>query len=193
VEDAHAGLIWLAENAGTLGVDPERIAIAGLSAGAGLAAGLGLLNRDRSGPTVAFQLLLSPMIDNLHDTDSGRIVNHPVWSRQTSLNAWEMYLDGTPGPDASPYAAASRARDLAALPAAYVSVGSEDLFRDECIDYARRLHDHGVATELAVFPGMYHAAENFAPQARVSQRLRQSYLRALADALGVSRGAADVS
>ncbi|HEY5681935.1 MAG TPA: alpha/beta hydrolase [Pseudomonadales bacterium] len=193
VEDAYAALCWLAGNAGALGVDAERLSIAGLSAGAGLTAGLALLNRDRGGPAVAFQLLLSPMLDNLHDTASGRIVNHPTWSRQTSLNAWEMYLDGTPGLDASPYAAPSRATDLSGLPEAYVSVGAEDLFRDECIDYARRLHEHGVATELAVFPGMYHVAENFAPQARVCQRLHGSYLRALADGLGVSRGAADGS
>ncbi|NIP13963.1 MAG: alpha/beta hydrolase fold domain-containing protein [Pseudomonadales bacterium] len=193
VEDAYAGLSWLAGNAAALGVDPERIAVAGFSAGAGLAAGLALLNRDRGGPTVVFQLLLSPMLDNLHDTASGQIVNHPAWSRQTSLNAWEMYLGGTPGLDASPYAAASRATDLSGLPKAYVSVGAEDLFRDECIDYARRLHQQGIATELAVFPGMYHAAENFAPQARVSQRLQESYVRALADGLGVSRGAGAIS
>jgi acetyl esterase/lipase len=62
-------------------------------------------------------------------------------------------------------------------------VGSEDLFRDEDIDYARRLIAAGVPSELAVFPGLYHGGDLFVPQARISQRLQQSFMRALTDAL----------
>ncbi|MDH3644702.1 MAG: alpha/beta hydrolase [Gammaproteobacteria bacterium] len=183
VEDCYASLVWMTEHAADLNIDHSRIAIGGASAGAGMAAGLALLNRDRGGPQLALQLLLYPMIDNLHDTVSGQFVNHPVWNQQTSFNAWEMYLNGTPGVEASPYAAASRAADLANLPPAYICVGSEDLFRDECIDYARRLIAAGVPSELAVFPGVFHAAEVFVPQAKVSQRLHVSFMRALRDML----------
>jgi acetyl esterase len=183
VEDCHASLLWMVAHAGELNIDPERIAIGGPSGGGGMVAGLALLNRDREGPRLALQLLLYPMIDNLHDSKSGRYVNHPVWNRQTSLNAWEMYLNGVPGVDASPYAAATRATDLGGLPPAYVCVGSEDLFRDENIDYARRLSDAGVPTELTVFPGLFHGADIFVPEADVSQRLQRSFLLALADAL----------
>jgi acetyl esterase len=183
VEDCYASLVWMVERSAELNVDPARIAIGGASAGAGMAAGLALINRDRGGPQLALQLLLYPMIDNLHDTASGQYVNHPVWNQQTSFNAWEMYLNGAPGVEASPYAAATRAADLAGLPSAYICVGSEDLFRDECIDYARRLIAAGVSSELGVFPGVFHAAEVFVPGARISQRLQQSFLRALTDAL----------
>jgi acetyl esterase len=183
IEDCHAGLLWMVEHAAELNVDPARIAIAGQSGGSGLAAGLALYNRDRGGPSLVLQLLLYPMIDNLHDTSSGRYVNHPVWNRQTSLDAWEMYLDGTPGLAASPHAAAARATDLSGLPPTYICVGSEDLFRDEDIDYAQRLIAAGVPTELAVFPGLYHGGDLFVPQARISRRLQQSFLQALADAL----------
>jgi len=183
VEDCYASLLWMAAHAAELRIDPARIAIGGPSGGGGLAAGLALLNRDRGGPPLTLQLLLYPMIDNLHDTDSGRYVNHPVWNRQTSLNAWEMYLNGTPGVDASPYAAASRATDLSGLPPAYICVGSEDLFRDEDIDYARRLMAAAVPTELAVFPGLYHGGDLFVPHSPISQRLQRSFLQALADAL----------
>jgi acetyl esterase len=183
VEDCYASLLWMVERAAELNVDPARIAIGGPSGGGGLAAGLALINRDRGGPRLALQLLLYPMIDNLHDTPSGRYVNHPVWNQQTSFNAWEMYLNGTPGLEASPYAAATRAPDLAGLPPAYICVGAEDLFRDEDMDYARRLIAAGVATELAVFPGLYHGADLFVPGARVSRRLQRSFLQALADAL----------
>ena len=94
-----------------------------------------------------------------------------------------MYLDGTPGEAASPYAAPSRASSLRGLPPAYLSVGSEDLFRDEDIEYGRRLLDEDVPCEIAVFPGMYHAGEGFAPEAKISKRLNQSFLVALYDAL----------
>ncbi len=184
VEDCYAGLLWMVGEARTLGIDPERIAIAGQSGGGGMVAGLALLNRDRAGPALQLQLLLYPMIDNLHGTASGSIEDHPVWNRKTSLAAWEMYLNGVPGATASPYAAAARAQDLAGLPPAYVCVGTEDLFRDESIDYARRLIAAGVAVELAVFPGLYHGGDLFVPEAKISQRLQRSFLGALADALG---------
>ncbi len=184
-EDCHAALSWAVERSSALGIDPTRIAIGGASAGGGMAAGLALLNRDRGGPAIAFQLLLYPMIDNLHDTPSGQISDHPVWNRQTSFNAWAMYLDGEPGVDASPYAAAARASDLAGLPPAYICVGAEDLFRDEDIEYARRLMAAGVACELCVYPGLFHGADSFLPQAAVSRRLELGFLHALAHRLGL--------
>jgi acetyl esterase len=181
-EDCHAALLWMAKNAESLGVDRDRIALGGASAGGGMAAGVALMNRDRGGPDLRLQLLLYPMIDNLHDTRSGQIVNHPVWNRGTSFNAWEMYLDGVPGEAASPYAAASRAKELAGLPPAHICVGAEDLFRDEDIEYARRLLEADVPCELAVYPGLFHGGDMFMPSARVSQRLEAGVLRALADA-----------
>ena len=184
-EDCWAALNWVVEQADDLQIDLDRLAIGGASAGGGMAAGLALLNRDRGGPKLAMQLLIYPMIDNLHDTPSGQYTNHPVWNRHTSFNAWEMYLDGTPGKDASPYACAARATDLEGLPPAYVCVGAEDLFRDEDIDYARRLIAAGVPCELAVYPGLFHGADGFLPTARISRRLEQGYQAALAQALGL--------
>ena len=183
LNDCHSSLTWLMKNAEELGIDAHRLVIGGVSAGGGLAAGLALRNRDGARHPVVLQFLLYPMLDNLHDSESGRIENHPVWNRTTSFNAWEMYLDGEPGLNASPYAAAIRASSLAGLPPAYICVGTEDLFRDENIEYARRLSRDGVPCELAVLPGMYHGGDAFAPTARVSQRMQQGFLRALKDAL----------
>ena len=178
-EDCHTGWLWTVANAGKLGIDPERIAIAGASAGAGMCAGVALMNRDRKGPQPAYQMLLYPMLDNLHATDSGRLEGHAVWSRESSLNAWEMYLDGTPGEKASPYAAASRATDVSGMPPTCVSVGAVDLFRDECIAYAQLLMAQGVATELLVFPGMFHGGEIFIPDVQVSRDMRASIYSAM--------------
>jgi acetyl esterase/lipase len=181
--DCYATLQWMAAESGALGIDPARIAIGGASAGGGMAAGVALMARDRGGPALKFQLLLYPMIDNLHATGSGKIENHPIWNQGTSFIAWEMYLNGTPGTDASPYAAAARAKDLRGLPPAYVCVGTEDLFRDEDVFYAQRLVSAGIPCELAVFPGLYHGGDIFVPGAAISARLRRSFLAALSDAL----------
>ncbi len=185
LEDCWAALQWVVANAEALRIDPSRLAIGGASAGGGMAAGLALMNRDRGGPDLAMQLLLYPMIDNLHDTPSGQYTNHPVWNQRTSFNAWEMYLDGTPGKNASPYAAAARAEDLSGLAPAYVCVGAEDLFRDEDIEYARRLIAAGVPCELAVYPGLFHGGDSFMPTAAISRRLETTYQAALAQRLGL--------
>ena len=182
-EDCYASLKWLMSKQSAYDINLDRVALAGASAGGGMAAGVALMNRDRDNYPLTLQLLIYPMIDNLHGTTSGQYENHPVWNLRTSSNAWEMYLSGTPGKDASPYAAAARATDLSGLPPAHICVGSIDLFRDEDIDYASRLTAAGVATELAVFPGVYHGAESFVPKAAVSQRLTKSFMVALRDSL----------
>ncbi len=182
-DDCYDALLWVHQHAESLGIDPSRIGIGGASAGAGMSAGVALMSRDRQGPALSFQFLLYPMLDNLHNTASGALDNHAVWNRQTSLNAWEMYLDGTPGLQASPYAAAGRAEDLSRLPPTYLTVGTEDLFRDECIDYAQRLMAARVPTQLAVFPGVFHSAEMLAPEAAVSQRMTHCLFSALGDLL----------
>ncbi len=182
-DDCFATLRWVMNNADDLGIDPARVAIGGASAGGGMAAGVALMNRDRDNFPLRLQLLLYPMIDNLHETISGKYTNHPVWKQRTSFNAWDMYLNGKPALDASPYAAATRAADLGGLPPAYICVGAEDLFRDEDIAYAQRLITAGIACELAVYPGLYHGADSFVPKARVSRRLNEAFMRALTDSL----------
>ena len=160
---------------------PRKIILAGPSAGGGLAASAALLNRDRGGPEVAFQLLIYPMIDNQHDTPSGHMDIPPsTWTRETSLHAWSLYAEEE---GASPYAAASRATDLSGLPPAYIMCGDLDLFLDEDIAYANRLRSSGVPVELAIYPGAPHGFNGFAPQAAVSKRANASIRMALEHAL----------
>jgi len=181
--DSYAAFLWMVEHAEELGIDPNRIAIGGDSAGAGMAAGLALRNRDEQGPAIALQLLIYPMLDNLHSTPSGAIEDYPIWNRTTSFNAWEMYLNGTPGAKASPYASPARASDVSGLPKTFLTIGTVDLFRDEVIDYAQRLMAAGVPTQLAVFPGAYHGSQVFVPDAPISQQMIGSYVEALKEAL----------
>jgi len=174
VEDCYAGLQWLFAHAGDLGVDSSRIVIGGASAGGGLTAGLALLARDRREVPVAFQLLIYPMIDDRNVTPASYAITDPrVWHRESNRLGWKAYLgrDGG-GDDVSPYAAAARATDLTNLPPAYIPVGALDLFIDENIEYAQRLIQAGVPTELHVYPGAFHGFDVFAPSAAVSKQFK---------------------
>jgi acetyl esterase/lipase len=97
------------------------------------------------------------MLDDRQITPSSRLDGLPIWSRQSNTYGWRSYLGDLYGTDDVPaYAAAARATDLSGLPPAYVSVGSVDGFRDEDIEYALRLNQAGVPTELHVYPGAPH-------------------------------------
>ena len=183
LEDCYTGLAWTAAHTGELGIDPGRIAVVGQSAGGGLAAGLALLVRDRGEIPLCFQLLIYPMIDDRNTTPSSHLVTK-VWTRETNLLGWHSYLGHEPGlPDVSPYAAPARAEDLGGLAPAFIGVGTLDVFRDENIDYARRLLAAGVPTELHVYAGAPHGFEGLAPQAAVSQRFNRDIAEALRRAL----------
>jgi len=181
VEDCYAALKWLSDHSDELGVDQSRIAIGGPSAGGGLAAGLALLARDRREVEVAFQLLIYPMIDDRNIAlASEAIPDTYVWSREANLIGWRSYLGREPGgADVSPYAAASRATDLSGLPRAYIAVGELDLFLNENIEYAQRLLEAGVSTELHVYPGAFHGFNAIVPGADISQRFNAGSENAL--------------
>jgi acetyl esterase/lipase len=185
VEDCYTGLKWLYTHADELGVEPSRIAIGGPSGGGGLTAGLALMVRDRKEVPVVFQLLIYPMIDDRNATPASYAITDPrVWNRESNRLGWKAYLgrDGG-GADVSPYAAASRATDLTNLPPTYISVGTLDLFVDENIEYAQRLIQAGVPTELHVYPGAFHGFDLFAPSARVSKQFKADRDNALKRAL----------
>lgn len=181
VEDCYAALCWLAEHAAELGVDPARLAVAGDSAGGGLAAGVALLSRDRGGPALALQLLIYPMLDDRTRTPDPELPPELLtWTYEDNITGWDALLgQSAGGDDVSAYAAPARAEDLSGLPPTYLDVGDLDIFRDEDIDYARRLSAAGVATELHLHPGCPHAFEGLAPDAGVSKRVIADRVRRL--------------
>ncbi|MDX3574884.1 alpha/beta hydrolase, partial [Streptomyces sp. ID05-47C] len=178
VDDVYAGLLWTAEHAKELGADPERIVIAGASAGGGLTAALALLLRDRGGPRPLGQVLLCPMLDDRNDTPSShQMAGLGVWDRTANETGWTALLgEVRGGPDVSPYAAPARAEDLSGLPPAFLDVGSAETFRDEVVAYASRIWQAGGVAELHVWPGGFHGFDGFAPQAAVSRAARTAQL-----------------
>jgi acetyl esterase/lipase len=162
LEDCYEGLRWTFEHAAELGIDETRIGVVGTSAGGGLAAALALLSRDRAEVDLAFQLLECPMLDDRQLTPSSRLDGLPIWTREENALGWRCYLGDLYGTDVEPYAAPARSVELSRLPATLVIVGSADGFRDESIDYASRLIQAGVPTDLHVLSGVPHGIQAFA-------------------------------
>ena len=184
LEDCYTALSWLYKQCQTLNVDTSRIAIGGISAGGGLAAGLALLARDRGEFAPVFQMLLCPMLDDSSSSASSEnISDERTWNRHCNLKGWEAYL-GEQG-TGSVYAAAARATNLSGLPPAYIPEGSLDIFVDENTLYAHRLEAAGVAVEHLVYPGGVHAFEYIYPAAGVSSRARKDHYAALKQALSI--------
>lgn len=171
VEDCYAGLVWTAAHAEELGIDPDRIVLVGQSAGGGLAAGTALLARDRRGPAVLAQILVSPMLDDSDSTVSTHQIDGVgVADRGMTRVGWEAYLgDRRGGDDVSIYAAPARAGDLTGLPPAYLDCGSAEVFRDETVAYAGKLWAAGVQAELHVWPGAFHGFTSMQPHAALSR------------------------
>ncbi|WP_103354184.1 alpha/beta hydrolase [Amycolatopsis sp. CA-128772] len=186
VEDCYAALAWVAAKAGELGIDPARLGVAGESAGGGLAAAVALLARDRGGPELSFQYLGIPELDDRLATPSMRAyTDTPVWNRPNAIFSWTSYLGAEPGgADVSPYAAPSRATDLAGLPPAFVTTCQFDPLRDEGIDYAQRLAHAGVPVDLRLYPGTFHGS-SLVETAAVSRRMFADELDALRRGLGI--------
>lgn len=181
LHDSYAALAWMHNQAADLGIDTDRIAIGGESAGGGLAASLALFARDQGAFSICFQMLTYPMLDDRTGSAANPadpLTGEFVWTRERNQLGWSYYLGATE--PAAPHAPA-RAERLDNLPPAWISTAALDLFRDENIDYAQRLLKAGVPTELIVYPGACHGFQ-MAPNAMVTKQ----YLRDHAEAL--SRG-----
>lgn len=181
LEDCYAALMWLHAHAQDLGVDPNRIALGGESAGGGLAASLAQLAHERGEVRPIFQLLIYPMLDDtsaLH-TD----VPNPewlIWNQKSNRFGWESYLGQALGSDAvPPYAVPSRRAHLTGLPPAWIGVGTLDLFYDEDVAYAQKLKDAGIACELVTIPGAFHGFDGLDQGIQVVRAFRQSQIAAL--------------
>jgi acetyl esterase len=161
VEDADASLRYVAEHCAQFGVDPNRIAVGGDSAGGNLAAVVSLIARDRGGPNVAFQLLIYPATDYhddrpaMHEFAQGYFLTRPLLDY-----FWGHYLNG-PQDGRHPHVSPINAESLAGLPPALVITAECDPIRDQGEAYAERLRESGVPVSVKRYEGAIHAFFNF--------------------------------
>ncbi|MFI7523302.1 alpha/beta hydrolase [Micromonospora globbae] len=176
VDDCYHGLLWTAEHAADLGIDPARLVVAGASAGGGLAAGVTLMARDRGTPAIAAQVLIGPMLDHRNRTVSSRQYSGEpgVWTREMNEFGWRSVLGDLAGADVPAYVSPALADDLSGLPTTYVDAGSAEVFRDEDVDFASRIWAAGGQAELHVWAGGFHGFDALYPRVPVSAAARRT-------------------
>ncbi|QLL09936.1 alpha/beta hydrolase [Mycobacterium vicinigordonae] len=179
LEDAITVLNWVAGSAAQLGVDVTRLAVAGSSAGAALAACLAQGAADGVLPSVIFQLLHQPVLDDRLTASRTEFRATPAFDGEGAALMWRYYLAGQPPTAAS---VPARRDELSGLATALVTCAEVDPFRDEAVDYALRLLRAGVGTGLHVFPGTCHGFDSLLPDWSASQRLFALQGEALAKA-----------
>jgi acetyl esterase/lipase len=181
LEDCYSALKWIVSNAQQLGIDNQRIAVGGGSAGAGLAASLAQYAHDQNEIKIIFQLLVYPMLDDrtvlrTEIDDSNNI----TWNQKSNQFGWESYLGKKCGDEDMPeYSVPARRKNLSGLPTAWIGVGTLDMFYDEDMAYAQRLKQAGVQCEAYVVSGAFHGFDVFDSQIPIVQEFRKSQITAL--------------
>ena len=182
VEDAYASLLWVVGNSPALGLDPSRVAVAGDSAGANIAAALCLMARDRKGPEVVLQALVYPIADCDFETESYRTCGEGYGLATEEMKwYWNQYLSSDGDRD-NPYVSIARATSLTGLPPALVLTAEYDPLRDEGEAYAKRLEEAGVPTRLVRYDGAIHGFFTLPfggkGRAEVAKELRRAFEQA---------------
>ena len=185
IDDCYATLEWADVNRKQIGANAAPIAVIGHSAGGGLTLATCLRARDRSGPKIAFQMPIYPMIDDRMTLPSATDNRAPVWNSKSNALAWSLYLGELGvGDQTVPYdAAPARAKNLSGMPPTATFVGSLDPFLDETSRMADQLRRNGVPSAFEVFEGAFHASELLVPKAKISRKANAYFLKAFEDGM----------
>lgn len=169
--DCYDTLLWMNENAQQLGLIPDKLIVAGHSAGGGLAAAVTLKATDTRDVQIAFQMPIYPMLDDRQNTESATDNNAPGWSSKSNNLGWTSYLSdlkkkGAPIPA---YAAPARAKDYSRIPPTITFVGDLEPFRDETLQYVENLEKAGVPVTFKLYQGCFHAFDVVFPKLEISK------------------------
>lgn len=155
MDDCYEATQWVADNADSLGIDVNRLAVAGDSAGGNLAACVCIKAKDKNGPAICMQLLIYPATDARMNTESYETNKDGYLLTRESMEwFWQHYTGGNHMNN--PLASPSSAADLTGLPAACVITAEYDPLRDEGEAFGEALKAAGVATEIVRYDGMIH-------------------------------------
>ena len=185
VEDSYAATEWVAANAGQLGIDRERIAVGGDSAGGNLAAVVSQLARDRTGPKLVYQLLIYPATDMRMTAPSiDQNADGPLLTK-ASMNWFIGHYLRSDADKLHPEASPSLAANLRNLPPAFIMTAECDPLRDEGEAYGRLLEAAGVAAEVQRYAGMPHGFFSFGPALAVGRQAFADTISRLRQAFGL--------
>lgn len=183
-DDAYAAVKWVEANASEIGIDPNRIAVAGDSAGGNLAAAVCLKAKAEKAPEIAFQLLIYPVTDAPRGTQSYKDFGEGYFLEAEGMDwFWNHYVLSSGGDATDPRAAPLRASSFAGLPPAYVVTAGFDVLRDEGKAYAEALKKAGVEVEYVNYEGMIHGFFNLQGALDVSRDAVKAAAKALREAL----------
>jgi len=170
-DDAEAALRWLGANAAQLGADPQRIAVAGDSAGAQLA--LVAARRTAGVVPVSAVGMIYPVAQHHSDPSASYEENGEGKFLTTGAMRWfvDTYLGSTPDAAQHPDFALLRAGSLAGLPPAWIATMGHDPLRDEGHALAQRMADEGVSVTHKHYPGGIHACIHFTAVSPIGHQL----------------------
>ena len=189
-EDAAAAWKWATTRGNILGFDPDRIAVAGDSAGGNLAAFIAQEMNRNDGPMPAFQLLLYPLVQFVDIR--AKKMTFREGSFFISPNLFDYFRDSyiekqtdRMDPRVSPLFAEDK--DFAGLPPTHLVLCGWDPLKDEGRAYASKLEAHGVPVSIREHPGMVHGFMNMTA---VSNPAREA-IHAAGEVVGKALGALD--
>ncbi|OBJ47110.1 alpha/beta hydrolase [Mycobacterium sp. 1423905.2] len=186
VEDSWAALRWVGEHAAELGGDPNRIAVAGDSAGGNIAAVMAQLARDNGGPALAFQLLWYPTcIGDITLPSFTENANAYVLDLEVIAAFLEWYVPDIDINDYTklPTTLAPGNGDLTGLAPAYIGTAEHDPLRDDGARYAELLQAAGVPVQWCNETAMVHGYASFALVVPAAAEATNRGLEALKKAL----------
>jgi len=172
-------ILWLKQNAKQLGVDINRIAVMGDSGGGGIAAGAAILARD-SNIQLAKQILIYPMLDYRNIVINEHLEPFSAFGYQEMETLWCAALGSG---DLSDYdlmiTSPALLDNFKGLAPVYMSIGDIDYFRNENLEYARKLAGAAVPLEFHLYAGTPHGFEIFAPDTELAQLALANHVRAI--------------
>jgi acetyl esterase/lipase len=183
LEDTAAVLAWAWADAQELGLDRDRLALAGNSAGGALAAGLAQRAAAEASPPVVGLLLHQPVLDDRPTASKAEFGSTPGFDGVAAELMWRHYL-GETAPSAT--AVPGRSHQMIGAPTTFITCSELDPLRDEALEYARQLLRAGVRTDLHVFGGTCHGFDSLCPDWEVSRAVWTMHAQALNRIFGQS-------
>lgn len=177
LEDCYSILLYIKNNAESLGINPDKIMLGGESAGGGLALATAIYARDKAEVPIKYVFPLYPMID-CDDTSSSHDNHGHVWNTTKNHHAWHRYLRELYGTkNVSPYAAPAKLKDFQNLPPFYTFVGDGEPFYQETIDFTKKAQENGIDAHCDVYHSDTHAFDIYHALSEEGKMARENFIK----------------